>query len=249
MNTQSRRYIFIDFKDLSDVKFKKLEKICTKVFIFYGAEEEFIPLRVVRQMQKMGKTIKWIPVANAEEGIYFHLSFLMGKLHEKVSGDIEFAILSNDESYDPLVDFINLSGRSCLRVKISKPDERKLSDEQKALMEIPEEEAEVVAEPSYANFGMLDLAGGRSTGTIQETLQVEQEWETEDLDFIEKAAEETIKRLIRSGNRPSDISMLKSYIILHNQDEVIQDNIDRIIQHMEEINDIQVENEEVIYNF
>ena len=246
MNNQSRRYVFIAFNDLLHVKFKKLEKICTKIFIFITLDKEYVPLRLVRQMQRMGKAIKWISVENTEEGVHYHLSFLMGKLHEKASRDIEFAVLSNDETYDPLIDFINLSGRSCLRVKIEEKEMRteELVEEES---EMPMEEEKVLTEASYSSFKVLEI-GSKNANLAVEHLKEKREIE-ENPNFIEKTAEETIKRLIRSGNRPSELSMLKSYILLHHQGESTQNNIDRIIKHMEDINDIKIKAEEVIYNF
>ena len=43
MNTFHRRYIFVDFANLKGVKFRKLDKVCDKVFIFLSREEENIP--------------------------------------------------------------------------------------------------------------------------------------------------------------------------------------------------------------
>ena len=59
---QNRRYIFIDFENLKKVKFRKLEKVCTRIFILIDAEEKNIPFSLVRQIQKIGKAVKWIGV-------------------------------------------------------------------------------------------------------------------------------------------------------------------------------------------
>jgi hypothetical protein len=44
MNTQTRRYLFIDYENLLQVKFKKLEKVASKIFIFVESTQETVPL-------------------------------------------------------------------------------------------------------------------------------------------------------------------------------------------------------------
>ncbi len=66
---------------------------------------------------------------------------------------------------------------------------------------------------------------------------------------IEKTAEETIQRLIRSGNRPAEVNTLKNYILLHNQELSLYGNVDRIIQKLEEDKEIEIMKEDVIYHF
>jgi hypothetical protein len=67
--------------------------------------------------------------------------------------------------------------------------------------------------------------------------------------IVNRTAEETVSRLIRSGNRPALISTLKNYILLHNQELTVHGNIDAIISRMEEKKEIEVRDEEVIYHF
>lgn len=126
MNTQNRRFIFIDFENLRKVKFKKLEKVATKIFIFINADVDNIPAFLVYQVQKLGKDVKWITVENPNNNrMNYHIAFLMGKLHQKLHLDVEFAVLSNDKDFDPLVGFINSQNRSCIRVKRKKNGRKK----------------------------------------------------------------------------------------------------------------------------
>ena len=250
MHHQSRRYIFIDFENLKKVKFKKLERVCDKVFIFIDAKEEQIPLSLVRQMQKMGRAIKWVTVDNLKDiGVNYHISFLMGKLHERVNYDIEFAVLSNDETFDPLVNFINSEGRSCVRVKRkANVDEREEDDDMPFTpsVYVPVQKVTPQAAPTT-----VSNHASASVATVHSDSQAETYVMASDLDeeFIEETARETIKRLIRSGNRPAEVSTLRNYILLHNQELSLHGNLDKIIRRMERSKEIEIQSEEVIYNF
>ncbi len=135
MNQLPKRYIFVDYNSLKRVKFSKLEKVCNKVFILIHHSEENIPFDLVLQAQRLGKRVKWISTeADDINGFNFHISFLMGAIHQKVDDSIEFAILSDDKSFDILVDFINDSGRNCLRIK-TKKKKQKLEEENSNILE------------------------------------------------------------------------------------------------------------------
>lgn len=273
---QNRRYIFIDYEDLVNIKFKKLEKICSRIFVFVHSEVSAVPIRLVQQMQKMGKNIRWISVENIDRETSLHMSFLMGKLHEKVSTDIEFAILSDEESFDPLVNFINETGRNCIRVKQKVNYTKKYQEEEEELsIELIEEEQntdndnqhfialeaeeEVGFDENYEASVMYQAQNDYSPSlpfevspelnTKTTVVTKSKKLKKSKLQTIEKMAEETIRRLIRSGNRPSEISMLKSYILLQHQDQNSPEMVDLVIDHMKETKDIRLETEEVIYNF
>ena len=110
MSDFHRRYIFIDFDNLKEVKFKKLQKVCDKVFIFINSDEQNIPLDLAMYLQRMGKAVKWVLVEPTDEGnMNYVISFMMGRLHQKVEKTVEFAVLSNDPEFDTVVSFMNLS--------------------------------------------------------------------------------------------------------------------------------------------
>ncbi len=224
---QSRRYIFVDYESLKRIKFRKLEKVCDKVFVFIDSNENYIPFSLVRQMQRMGNALKWVTVDHLNQsGASYHITFLMGKLHEKVNYDIEFAILSNDSTYDNLISFINSEGRSCVRVKRK---EGKTGDE--SLMS--DMRTEHISSSIHSDFQ-------------PQPFSVDHHFPD---DLIEKTATDTISRLVRSGNRPAEISTLKNYILLHNQEQNIQSNLELIIRRMEDKKEIAIRGHEVLYNF
>ena len=232
MNTQTRRYLFIDYENLLQVKFKKLEKVASKIFIFVESTQETVPLALVRQAQRSGKNLRWIVVNNPGGGkLNYHIAFIMGKLHQKLEDDVEFAVVSNDPEFDPLISFINTTGRSCIRVK-RKQDESSVYEESNLNYAKP---PEFVDEFSMNNFHHDDDDSSMP-------VMVEDE-------LITRTAEETVKRLIRSGNRPAEISTLKNYIVLHSQEVSLHGNVDRIVQKLKDTKDIEIQKGEVIYNF
>ncbi|MBK9015584.1 MAG: hypothetical protein IPM82_16805 [Saprospiraceae bacterium] len=232
MNTQTRRYLFIDYENLLQVKFKKLEKVASKIFIFVESTQETVPLALVRQAQRSGKNLRWIVVNNPGGGkLNYHIAFIMGKLHQKLEDDVEFAVVSNDPEFDPLISFINTTGRSCIRVK-RKQDESSVYEESNLNYTKP---PEFVDEFSMNNFHDDDDDNSMP-------VMVEDE-------LITRTAEETVKRLIRSGNRPAEISTLKNYILLHSQEVSLHGNVERIVQKLKDTKDIEIQKGEVIYNF
>jgi hypothetical protein len=186
-------------------------------------------------MQRMGGAVKWVTVDNlGTSSANYHITFLMGKLHEKVNYDIEFAVLSNDIEFDHLINFINSEGRSCVRVKRkdTKMDEYPTTKTTSSMMDSEEEVESIVNEYQPQPSGMM----------AEQHREIGEE-------LIEQTAQETINRLIRSGNRPAEISTLKNYILLHNQELSMHGNLERIIKRMEEKREIAIQGQEVVYNF
>ena len=254
MTTHTRRYVFLDFNTLTQIKFKKLEKVCDKIFVFVGSEVTNIPFVLVREMQQMGSDIKWIEVGTSlSHDANYHICFLMGKLHEKISGDVEFAILSNDVAFDPLVNFINSTGRSCVRIKNNTTIERQNTQ--------PKTETT----PPLSMSKNTDKNGSENKNTAQVALESlnsrlfgEHKSETDSLmttqpnnerTLIEETARETVRRLVRSGNRPQDVMMLRNYILLHNQELSLHGDVDKIIHQLKDTKDIELTNDAVEYNF
>ncbi len=223
MNHPVRRYIFIDYDNLKVIRFRKIEKVCEKVFIFISAEEDMLPLELVQQMQKFGKNAKWIVVDRMDlQDMNYHICFLMGKLHEKVSPEIEFAIISNDLSFSGIVSHINADGRSCVRVN----GQSSKTSEESTLVDLDM--------PSYASVGSDSTAEDREEMTEEQT--------------IHQLSNEAYNRLVRSGNRPEDISILKSYIALGHKN-LPTSVVDKVIKVMIDRKQISLSEGMVKYNF
>jgi hypothetical protein len=235
MNTPVRRYIFVDFDTLTRIKFKKIEKICDKVFVFIPEAVTMIPFALVKDMQKMGNHVKWVSLSTEDlvhsDDLNYHICFFMGKLHEKIAGDIEFAVLSNDVSLDPLVRFINGSGRNCIRVKPNIAQEGASNATQKGI-EIEEDEEEPEPAAHLPHVVTETQTNGLVTGNL-----------------IDDTARETIRRLIRSATRPTEVDDLKKYILLNHQEIGMNGNLEKIIRRLESSGDIILKEDEVVYNF
>ncbi len=260
MRTWHSRFVFTDFRHLQKVKLKKLQKVCDRIYVFVHVEETHIPLEMVRRMQKWGKRLKWIMVEGAPvEEMNYHIAFYLGKLHEKTDPHIEFAILSNDEDFDALIQFVNAQGRSCIRVRTRKQTDAQPFDEQ-ARQETSSDGAADVAhldevqqvarsKPSFTEVTM-EMFGGVSPMSLRTTggtAVVADPGFSETM--IERTAEDTLRRLVRSGNRPAELDTLKEYIMLHNEEVASDEVIEKVIQKLEAREAITVKGEEVIYHF
>lgn len=244
MRTNHRRFIFVDFENLREVKFKKLDKVCDKVFIFIRSDEQQIPFDLVLHLQKMGKAVKWVIVEPTDRGdMNYIISFMMGRLHQKIDKIMEFAVISNDPDFDSVIHFINGTGRSCLRVKrdsLRKEKKAAPSSEIKKEKKTTFESFENNAEENLDEFN-IDQNGGHPKADY---LVREEE------EAIERSAENTINKLIRSGNRPSDVGLLKDYIITNNHGLIFNNNsVDKVIKKLEGSNEIEVNDEEIVYHF
>ncbi len=231
MSTKGLRYVFIELEDLKTIRFEKLEQIASNVYIFVDVDETSIPFKLVAKLQTMGENLQWVPVENANSKSQ-HIAFVLGQMNELLDEKIEFAIISDNESHDPLISFINGLGRSCIRVKTQSDstDESQVDNQTTRSFTPPKQSKSIVKEEIIDNEEIeIDIS---DLGVL-----------------IEETARDTVKRLIRSGNRPSEVSLLKSYILLHHHDLPVHDNIDKIIDHLKTNNEIEIKDDEIIYNF
>jgi hypothetical protein len=66
-------------------------------------------------------TIELIGVkTSGSNNLDFHLSFYLGRLHEKASKDIEFHVISNDAGFNGVANHIKNIGRECKLVSLKK---------------------------------------------------------------------------------------------------------------------------------
>ena len=234
MRTRNRRYVFLDFEHLKTIKFKKLEKVCDRIYVFISEAEQSVPFRLVRQMQKLGGSVKWI-VLPETGGPELPMTFEIGRLHQRTDAEIEFAILSNDEVFDPLVNYINTAGRSGVRVK-SKRAERLREDRPSDTGENDTTPPPVTdeADDEYT-FGF----GGTDNGHAADG----------DTATIDRTAVDTVRRLMRSGNRPAELDLLRDYIRVNNESLTEPRAVDQVIQHLEAGKEIEVHQQSVVYHF
>jgi len=152
---------------------------------------------------------------------------LLGKFHQKIDKQTEFAVLSNSSAFDPLVSYINSEGRSCLRVRSKAVSATPRS--QKETVVVKEEDVDAGKQSKDQDQPIFDAAFKNG--------------------MVESTATDTVQRLKRTGNRPVEVSMLRSYILLHNQELTKRGNVDEIIKEMERNKNIAIRGGEVTYHF
>jgi len=250
MSTKKKRFVITEFRTLQHVNFEKLEKVCSKLFVLIRPQEQHIPFSLVLSMQRMGKNAKWIVAESTKtDSLEFHLSFLLGKLDEKLDEEIEFAVLSSSTNIDPVIDFINQSGRNCIRVTAEEAEfeTEEIEEETYLLDEEAEEfetETDLRIDLSEVSATAAQKGSSRSTEVSTETSKVINKKD------IESKALETVQRLQYTGNRPAEVILLRDYIALFHQG--IEDNdgqADQIINMLVENKQIEVRKGIIKYNF
>ena len=313
-----RRFVFVHYEDLLEVRFRQLEKVTDKLYVFVPAGVAEVPFWLVRQMQDMGRDLTWVDIGEADyASAQALLAFHAGTLHEQVDPGVEFAILSDAEGLDALVAYVQSAGRNCVRVKRrpqSMDGPRASAPSGKTDGTPPrdadgggvgDDDADDGGEADPGEVEDLDLeaatgevrggaaaaaplnGGGRgrhdgdhrdesdggdatdetdveallnglrdetaSAGaprargrTLREPLD---RGRPADATAVAPLAEDIVRKLVRSGNRPADLPMLRSYILLHGPDASAGRYVDEIIDAMADKGEIEVAGEEVRYGF
>jgi PIN domain len=268
MSFQTRRYVFLDYNYLKQVDLKKLYQVSDRVFVFVPNGIVNISFEFAKNLQKFGKSLKWVDVnVSSKEDFTLYISFYLGKIHERIAKDIEFAFLSDDNYLDTVIGMINNDGRTFLRIQDNsnnekpeieeyiqtKPNNNFLVEDEDDDEDDEDEENDVLDNGfDFQELERLSKNDDVLTKTDTPVMNSNGKSSTQELNggsVIEDTAKETIRRLIRSGNRPAEITTLKNYILLHNQELTVHGNIDNIIKKMEDNNEIVVEKGKVSYNF
>jgi len=252
MSTKKKRFVFTEFKTLQHINFEKLEKVCAKLFVLIRPQEQQIPFPLVLAMQQMGKNAKWIVAkATDNDSLEFHLSFLLGRLDEKLDEEIEFAVLSGSTNLDPVIDFINHSGRDCFRVTVEETEAEFETEEveEKAYLiteEAEEFETETDIRIDLSETTLNTVSKEKSQGVLT---SIEPSKASNNQD-IENKALETVQRLQYTGNRPAEVVLLRDYIgLFHQGIEDDDGQADQIINKLVENKQIEVRKGIIKYNF
>lgn len=212
MSSQKLRYVFTDYKNIGSIKLKKLEKLCSKLFILIDASEKYIPLSLVRNVQRFGKTAKWIPIQESDETLDFHIIYMMGKMHDKIDKEIEFAILSENEELNGIIRYINHGGRRCMRIRIIEGKTAAFNPKPKVTKAKPEPIPKPEAK-DLNNQAPIPKNFKNYTARPSVTLSSSEE------DLLINAAHNTIERLqlLPKDNRAYNRDALLNYIQISNQ--------------------------------
>lgn len=230
MNTSKKRYIFTDFDNIQKVKFKKLERVCDKIFILINTSDKFIPFSLVRNLQKLGKAVKWIPVENNKNlTLNYHICYLMGKMHTKINLSTEFAILSDEDAFDSIISYLRKDKRKCRRVKTGNS---KKKVRRKVIIQKPNQRPIYEGERAFAD-------------EKKEWVPLE---EQQDSLLVYRQTKDRLKLV---ATRPYNLTSLRDYIHINNQELVERGklSVEEIIEMMELNNEIEVKGNLVDYHF
>lgn len=276
-----RRFVFVHYEDLLEIRFRKLEQVTDKLFVFMPGGIENIPVWLVKQMQKMGSDLDWVDLGDASRASASAImGFHMGVVHEKVDLGVEFAILSDDPAVDALVEHVHTSGRTCVRVQQGATSERTAAPVDVEDSDTEDLDAEVDTDAHADQLDRLErsLSPGNGHSSAQQgrvngkarngsTRSVVRDRSRANLrsplrstatsepgddvseETVQHLADDLVRKLIRSGNRPGDLSMLRSYVLLHSDEADAVRNVDAVIEHLAERGEIRVAEEGVQYNF
>lgn len=284
-----RRFVFVHYEDLLHIRFKKLEKVTDKLYVFISDSVAQMPVWLVKQVQEMGRDLEWVDVGDSDrDTINTLMAFTIGTLHEKVDLGVEFAILSDDERIDSLVEHIGNGERNCVRVKQGSKEQESVAEpavatpstkgdvsvlaqrqSERAMLiddvfedDLEEEDLDLDETPLRKPRGYDDFS---SFKTSDNSVSVNKEGnfnlrprlqQTQSQPSVEERevnvaalADNVVRRLIRSGNRPADVSMLRSYILLHSDDATAMEFVQEMIEHMARTGEIKIDDGEINYNF
>ncbi|MCZ2355787.1 MAG: hypothetical protein LC115_03680 [Bacteroidia bacterium] len=109
--------IYLDYQNIHPDYFDALKPKLHKIYLLIGSGQK-LPDKVGLQLIQHSKISKIINVqGSSKNNLDFHLSFLLGKHHQKVSKKITFVIVSKDKGFDYLVHYLNTCGRKTIRVE------------------------------------------------------------------------------------------------------------------------------------
>lgn len=110
------KYAFIDYENLNSLDGLALQEY-DRLFLFVGASNNQTEIRLTEKFSDE-INITLIKIKSiSKNNVDFHIAYYLGKLDEQVDKNVEFYILSNDQGYDGICDFIQhkKQGRVCQR--------------------------------------------------------------------------------------------------------------------------------------
>ncbi|HGO5822965.1 TPA: PIN domain-containing protein [Mannheimia haemolytica] len=110
------KYAFIDYENLNSLDGLALQEY-DRLFLFVGASNNQTEIRLTEKFSDE-INITLIKIKSiAKNNVDFHIAYYLGKLDEQADKNVEFYILSNDQGYDGICDFIQhkKQGRVCQR--------------------------------------------------------------------------------------------------------------------------------------
>ncbi len=268
-----KKILFIAAEQLIDkleyIFFNEYEKVCVLVKEAAVA----VPVHVCIAAQKENCRLDFHLQSINDQRIF--LAFLVGKLHNLVDENIQFCFAFQHSINKNLIELMSQEGRKCSAIDNNQVEEDEIIEEEPAEVQIiskgfeddfkatysvskEEEELYESSNDSIANEDQFDfskLDSYENDNSEMKRIELMQELgistnvatvSPKDEKF-QAIAKETIKNLNNSGNRPSRIELLKQYISHYSR---VDDHnvLDKVIQELEDSEDIRISQNEVTYN-
>lgn len=108
-------WAFVDYENVGSLEALSLTG-SERLFVFCGPKNT--RLKFGQLPTDSFRSIELIGVATTgPNNLDFHLAFHLGRFHEIVDKDVAFHIISNDASFNGLINHLKKIGRSCRRVE------------------------------------------------------------------------------------------------------------------------------------
>lgn len=96
-------YVLIDFENVQPKNLEILVGHAFRVFVFVGANQTKVPIRLAAAMQKLGKEASYIEISGSgRNALDFHIAYYLGELTAK-DPEGQFHVISRDTGFDPLI--------------------------------------------------------------------------------------------------------------------------------------------------
>ena len=267
-----RRFVFVHYEDLLEVRFRQLEKVTDKLYVFVPGDTTAVPFALVRQVQEMGRDLVWVDVGESDyAGAQLLMAFYVGQLHAQADPGVEFALVSDAPEVDTLVAFVQSAGREAIRVR-RRPRQSGTADarSERGDSEIADADAVDDGEEADGEVEDLDLDVLAPTQTkppatepVRSNGHARANGRRAPLDRGARSvrtlggspaetsalAEEIVRGLIRSGQRPGTLSELRSYVALHDPAGGSTCGPDEVVAAMVRKREIALDGEGVRYGF
>jgi len=101
--TRVTNYVLIDFENVQPKNLELLEGHPFKVFVFVGANQTKVPIKLAKALQALGEDGEYIEISGiGQNALDFHIAYYIGEL---VAADpnAHFHVISRDKGFDPLI--------------------------------------------------------------------------------------------------------------------------------------------------
>ena len=112
-------YVLVDFENVQPDSLAALATGQFRVKVFVGASQAKgrISFELVHSMQALGANAEYVKIARTgKNAVDMHIAYYVGRLLEKEPGAVVH-IVSKDNDFDPLIEYLHAKGSACKRVK------------------------------------------------------------------------------------------------------------------------------------